>query len=113
MNKKIVIVVLSFAALVTLAGLQCVAQTPADQAASQAAGAASQAAQESSSAAADASARVKVQERLQHLSSERAIALVRAKPATAKGKYVRSVVLSGTMTPGISIDVGPLEVKQA
>lgn len=66
MNKKIAILVLSFAVLVTLAGLQSVAQSSADQAASQA----SQAAQESASQAADTSARVKVQERLQHLSSE-------------------------------------------
>ena len=70
MNKKTQILVLSFAVLVALGGLPCVAQTPADQAASQAAGAASQAANESTSAAADASTRAKVQEKLQHLSSE-------------------------------------------
>ena len=37
--------------------------------------------------------------------------VIKAKPASAKGKYVRSVTLSGTMTPGISIDVAPLEAK--
>ena len=37
--------------------------------------------------------------------------IMKAKPAAAKGKYVRSVTLSGTMTPGISIDVAPLETK--
>jgi large subunit ribosomal protein L1 len=37
--------------------------------------------------------------------------IIKAKPAAAKGKYVRSVTLSGTMTPGISIDVAPLETK--
>jgi len=73
MNKKIQILVLSFAVALALAGLPCVAQNPADQAsqaASQAAGAASQAAQQSSSTAADAAASVKVQDRLQKLSSE-------------------------------------------
>jgi large subunit ribosomal protein L1 len=38
--------------------------------------------------------------------------IMKAKPAAAKGKYVRSATLSGTMTPGISIDVAPLETKQ-
>ena len=31
-------------------------------------------------------------------------ALVKAKPSTAKGQYVRSVTLSTTMGPGIKID---------
>ena len=31
-------------------------------------------------------------------------ALVKAKPASAKGVYIQSVTLSGTMTPGIKID---------
>jgi len=35
--------------------------------------------------------------------------VIKAKPASAKGKYVRSVTLSGTMTPGIPIDVAALE----
>ena len=33
-------------------------------------------------------------------------ALVRAKPSTAKGTYMRSITLSTTMGPGIKIDVG-------
>jgi large subunit ribosomal protein L1 len=37
--------------------------------------------------------------------------IMKAKPASAKGRYVRSVTLSGTMTPGIAIDVAPLEAK--
>jgi len=32
-------------------------------------------------------------------------ALVRAKPASAKGRYIRSVTLSPTMGPGVSIDL--------
>ena len=34
-------------------------------------------------------------------------ALVRAKPSTAKGTYVRSITMSSTMGPGIKIDPGP------
>ncbi len=37
--------------------------------------------------------------------------IMKAKPASAKGRYVRSATLSGTMTPGIAIDVAPLEAK--
>jgi large subunit ribosomal protein L1 len=33
-------------------------------------------------------------------------ALVRAKPSTAKGTYVRSITISSTMGPGIKIDTG-------
>jgi large subunit ribosomal protein L1 len=33
-------------------------------------------------------------------------ALVRAKPSTAKGTYMRSITLSTTMGPGIKIDPG-------
>ncbi len=36
--------------------------------------------------------------------------VLKAKPAAAKGKYMRSVTLSGTMTPGIAIDVAAIEV---
>jgi large subunit ribosomal protein L1 len=35
--------------------------------------------------------------------------VLKAKPAAAKGKYMRSVTMSGTMTPGIQIDVAPIE----
>src|SRR6184192_1520687 len=35
--------------------------------------------------------------------------VIRAKPASAKGKYIKGVTLSSTMGPGISIDSAPLE----
>ncbi len=38
--------------------------------------------------------------------------IIKAKPAAAKGKYVRSVTLSGTMTPGISIDIAAIETAK-
>ena len=38
------------------------------------------------------------------------MALVRAKPSTAKGTYVRSITLSSTMGPGIKIDTGAFVV---
>jgi large subunit ribosomal protein L1 len=34
-------------------------------------------------------------------------ALVRAKPPGAKGRYIETCTLSGTFTPGVSVDVGP------
>ncbi|MDD5543669.1 MAG: 50S ribosomal protein L1 [Acidobacteriia bacterium] len=35
--------------------------------------------------------------------------VLKAKPATAKGKYVRSLTLTSTMGPGIRIDLGGIE----
>ncbi len=68
MKKKTThILLLSFAVLVVLVGLPCIAQNPADQPASQAAGASQAATQPAIS---DPAVRAKVQEKLQHLSSE-------------------------------------------
>jgi large subunit ribosomal protein L1 len=38
-------------------------------------------------------------------------AVVKAKPAAAKGKYVRSVTVCSTMGPGIALDVTPYNAK--
>ncbi len=38
-------------------------------------------------------------------------AVLRAKPAAAKGKYVQSAFLSATMGPGVPLDVASLEAK--
>ena len=38
-------------------------------------------------------------------------ALVRAKPSTAKGTYVRSITISSTMGPGVKIDPGQFIAK--
>jgi large subunit ribosomal protein L1 len=34
-------------------------------------------------------------------------AVVRARPATAKGRFVEGLTLSATMSPGVQIDAGP------
>jgi large subunit ribosomal protein L1 len=35
--------------------------------------------------------------------------VIKAKPATAKGRYVRSIVISSTMGPGVPIDLASVE----
>jgi large subunit ribosomal protein L1 len=39
------------------------------------------------------------------------VAVLRAKPSAAKGKYVHSAYLSSTMGPGVALDISPLETK--
>jgi len=40
-------------------------------------------------------------------------AVVKAKPAAAKGKYVKSVTICSTMGPGVALDVTPYNLKAA
>src|SRR5579864_1233111 len=38
-------------------------------------------------------------------------AVIKAKPAVAKGKYVRSATICSTMSPGVAIDTDPFSIK--
>jgi large subunit ribosomal protein L1 len=40
-------------------------------------------------------------------------AVIKAKPAVAKGKYVRSATVCSTMGPGVAIDTTPFSTKAA
>jgi large subunit ribosomal protein L1 len=40
-------------------------------------------------------------------------AVIKAKPAVAKGKYVKSATLCSTMSPGVALDVSPYSTKAA
>ena len=37
--------------------------------------------------------------------------VVKAKPAAAKGKYLKSVTVSSTMGPGVAIDTGQIDER--
>jgi large subunit ribosomal protein L1 len=40
-------------------------------------------------------------------------AVIKAKPAVAKGKYVKNATICSTMSPGVSIDTTPYSAKAA
>ncbi len=47
--------------------------------------------------------------KLQENAMALAASVIKAKPATAKGRYVRSIAISSTMGPGVSIDTASVE----
>ncbi|MBM3775009.1 MAG: 50S ribosomal protein L1 [Acidobacteria bacterium] len=50
-------------------------------------------------------------EKLTENASTLITAVVKAKPAVAKGKYVRSATICSSMGPGVALDVAPFTVK--
>lgn len=53
------------------------------------------------------------EEQLQENAQALIDAVMRARPAAAKGKYVKSVSISSTMGPGVRVDEGSLAVAEA
>jgi len=51
------------------------------------------------------------QQRLVENANSLMSAVVKAKPAAAKGKYVKSVTICSTMGPGVSLDTSPYNLK--
>jgi large subunit ribosomal protein L1 len=52
-------------------------------------------------------------EKLVENASSLIAAVIKAKPAVAKGKYVKSATVCSTMGPGVSLDTSPFSVKAA
>jgi large subunit ribosomal protein L1 len=52
-------------------------------------------------------------EKLVENASSLIAAVIKAKPAVAKGKYVKSATVCSTMGPGVSLDTSPFSVKTA
>ena len=48
---------------------------------------------------------IKLQENIYHLIDD----LNKAKPSTAKGKYMKNITISSTMGPGIKVDLSTVE----